>query len=91
VSSGDQTLTAGATPEVFDFSDLTFGNDTIVGFDPTRDAIRLSSSLADSFAAVQSDMSKAAGGTLIALDPMHSIMLSGVASASLTAANFRFV
>ena len=43
------------------------------------------------FAVVQNDISATAGGTLIALDPTHSITLNGVAPASLTAANFTFV
>src|SRR5207244_4192546 len=90
VSSGDQTLTAAPAPEVFDFSDVRFGNDTIVGFDPTQDAIRLGNGQAGGFAAVQADMSATAGGTLIALDASRSIMLSGVAAASLAASNFRF-
>jgi hypothetical protein len=90
ISGGDQTVTATGQPEVFDFSSLDFGNDTIVGFDPARDAIRLSSSLADSLATLQSDMSATAAGTLITLDKTHSIALSGVAPNSLTAANFRF-
>jgi len=32
----------------------------------------------------------AADGTLITLDPAHSIKLSGVSPADLTAANFKF-
>jgi hypothetical protein len=88
--SGDQTVTAGAGPEVFDFGDLSVGNATIVGFDPTQDAIRLSSSLAAGPAALQSDISTTAAGTLITLDKTHSIALNGPAPTSLTAANFGF-
>jgi len=91
VADGDQILTATADPEVFDFSDLSFGNDTIVGFDPAQDAIRLGgSSQAGSFATVQADMSATAGGTLITLDASRSITLSGVSPTSLAASNFRF-
>jgi hypothetical protein len=90
VSGGDQTLTADTSPEIFDFSSLSVGNDTIVGFDPTQDTIRLSSSLAGSFAAVQSDTSSTVGGTVITLDPTRSITLSSINPADLTPTNFRF-
>jgi hypothetical protein len=90
-AGGDQTLTAGPKPEIFDFSSLGFGNDTIVGFDPAQDALRLGSGLAQNFATVSADMSVTpAGGTLIALDKTHSIILSGVSPSSLGATNFRF-
>jgi len=89
VPSGNQSLTALATPEEFDFSSIAFGNDTIAGFDPTRDAIRLNHTQAANFASL--NLSTVAGGTLIAFDATHSIALNGIAQASLAAANFRFV
>jgi autotransporter passenger strand-loop-strand repeat protein len=92
LASGDQTLTATPGPEIFDFGSLAFGKDTIVGFNPAQDLLRLSSSLAGDFATASADMSETAtGGTLIALDRTHSITLDGVAPASLSAANFHFV
>jgi autotransporter passenger strand-loop-strand repeat protein len=90
VAPGDQTLTAGSGPEIFDFSSLGFGHDMIAGFASAQDAIGLPASLAGDFTTVQSDMSATAGGTLITLDPSHSIALGGVPPGSLTAANFRF-
>lgn len=89
--AGDASLTAiSGSPTLFDFSDIDFGNDTVVGFDPTQDAIRLNPSLAASFVAVQSDMSQSGSDTLITLDATHSILLSGIQPSSLTAANFLF-
>ena len=90
VPSGDLILTAQPAPETFDFGGWVFGNAEITGFDPTQDAIRLSSGLVGSFASVQADMSAVGGATLITFDASHSLTLDGVAPASLGAANFRF-
>jgi hypothetical protein len=87
---GSQTLTA--QPSVFNlfaFDHVAFGHDTIAGFDPSRDAIELSSAQAANFAAVQGEMTASGGGTLITLSPSQSIFVQGVAPASLTASNFR--
>jgi hypothetical protein len=91
VPGGNQSLTALTGPEEFDFSSLAFGNDTIAGFNPAQDAIRLNHTQVDSFAGVQADMTSAGGGTVITFDASHSITLNGVASAALIASNFRFV
>ena len=90
VPSGDLMLTAQPAPETFDFGGWVFGNAEIAGFDPTQDAVLLSSGLVGSFASVEADMSAAGGGTLITFDASHSLTLDGVAPASLGAANFRF-
>ena len=89
VPSGALILTAQPTPETFDFGGWVFGNAEIAGFDPTEDAIRLSSGLVGSFASVETDMIAAGAATLITFDPSHSLTLDGVAPASLGAANFR--
>ena len=90
--SGSVSLTAQAgTPTLFDFTNLAFGADTIVGFDPSRDTIELPTSLAAGFAAVQADLSQAAGGALITLNASQSILVSGVAPANLGPANFLIV
>jgi len=91
VPDGNANLTALSTPEVFDFSSWSFGRDTIAGFDPTQDAVSLSSGLANSFTTVQADMSPVGGGTLITFDSSRSLTLDGVAPGSLGATNFRFV
>lgn len=90
IPNGDQVLSARGNPEIFDFSHVSLGIDTIGGFDPTRDAIRLGSGEASDFATVRSDMRSDAGGTLIALGANHTITLTGIDPASLSAANFRF-
>ena len=66
------------------------GRAAIAGFDPSEDAIRLSSTLVPSFAAIQSDATPTAGGTLITIDAQHTLTLDTVTPASLTQANFRF-
>ena len=45
VPSGDLMLTAQPAPETFDFGSWVFGNAEIAGFDPTQDAVLLSSGL----------------------------------------------
>jgi len=90
VSSADLMLTAQPIPEPFDFGGWMFGKDEITGFDPTQDAIRLSSGLVGSFASVRADMSAVGGATVNTFDASHSLTLGGVAPASLGAANPRF-
>jgi chitinase len=91
VPDGNTTVPFQSAPEVFDFSNLSFGNDTIAGFDPTQDALRLNETQVNSLTVVRNDMFATAGGIFIALDATHSITLNGVAPASLTAANLTTV
>ncbi len=87
--SGDAALTAQpGTPTLFVFDDITFGHDTIAGFDPSRDTIQLSPALVPDLATLTSDTAAVAGGTLITLNPSQSILLSGVAQTSLAPGNF---
>jgi hypothetical protein len=88
--SGDQTLAAAAGPTSFLFNNATFGNDTILGFDPSQDAILLSRTQAPDFPSVLANASPSGSGTLIALGPSHSILLNGVPLSSLHANNFQF-
>lgn len=91
-AAGDEVLTPpAATPILFDFTDINFGQDTVVGFDPVRHTIELSQSLVADFATLQTHMLSFAGGTAINLDPAHVIQLQGIAPDRLGAANFRFV
>ena len=90
--TGDATLTADTeTPTLFDFGDIAFGNDTIAGFDPTRDTIQLPHTLAADLTTLNSETTSLAGGSLITLNPSQSILINGVAPANLGAANFRFI
>jgi hypothetical protein len=73
---------------LFTFDDIAFGNDTIAGFDTTRDTIQLSPTKASSFADLQSKMTSVNGGTLITFDPTHSIQIKGVAPTNLGPNNF---
>jgi hypothetical protein len=73
---------------LFTFDDIAFGNDTIAGFDTTRDTIQLSPTKASSFADLQSKMTSVNGGTLITFDPTHSIQINGVAPTNLGPNNF---
>ena len=91
VTDGDLLLSAQKNPEAFDFSGWSFGNDTILGFDPTQDAIRLSHTLAGDFSTVQSRISSVGNGTVIAFDTSRSLTLDNITPRSLTLANFHFV
>ena len=87
---GNATLTAEPkTPTLFAFGDIAFGNDTIAGFDPTRDTIALSRTLVTDLTTLNNETSTVAGGSLITLNPSQSILITGVAPGSLGAANFR--
>jgi len=91
IPNGDVAITGTGGPQVFDFSSVQYGNAMIGGFDPTQATIKLNNGVAADFTAVQSDMSSINVGTLITLDASRSIMLPGVAPASLSAGNFQFV
>jgi VCBS repeat-containing protein len=87
--AGNGSLIAPAgTPTLFAFEDVNFGNVTIAGFDPTRDTVELSSSQTANVAALQTDMSSVAAGTLITFSANQTILLNGVAPTSLGSANF---
>ena len=89
---GDATLTAAATaPNLFVFDDISFGNDTIAGFDPTRDMIELPHARVADLATLNSDTSSVAAGTLISLTASQPILIDGVAPESLGPGNFRIV
>jgi hypothetical protein len=93
--AGSNPLTAQAgIPTLFDFSNVTnLASEGIVGFDPTRDTIQLSSSTAANFQIVQSDMqpNTTVNGTIIHFNSSQEIAVANVAPGSLTATNFRFV
>ena len=87
---GDATLTATqGIPTLFDFTSFGFGNDTIVGFDPSRDTIELPHALvANITTLLQQETTATAGGALITLNASQSIALSGIAPTSLGQTNF---
>jgi hypothetical protein len=87
---GDDTLTAPLqTPALFVFSDISLGNETIAGFDPQTDTIQLPRTLVADLAS----LNKTALGadTLIDLPTSQSILLTNLAPATLTQANFLFL
>ena len=84
---GDAVLTATRSPDLFVFGDIGFGNDTIAGFDPSCDTVRLSHSQVADLDALHKATADVAGGTLITLGSSQSIMISGVASSSLGPGN----
>ncbi|MBV9828887.1 MAG: hypothetical protein JO001_24955 [Alphaproteobacteria bacterium] len=90
-STGNATVAASAGPEVFDFTSIAFGYDTITGFNAAQDTIALTQARAENFATLEANITGINGGALITLDASHSILLSGVAPSSLAAPNFRFV
>jgi hypothetical protein len=86
-TSGDASLSAAPGPTAFLFSEVSLGQDTIQGFDPSQDAIVLSHTQAANAATVLSDASSTGAGTLITLNPAQSILLQGVAPSSLHPTN----
>jgi hypothetical protein len=89
---GDATLTAASTgPNLFVFDDIGFGNDTIAGFDPTRDRVQLPQTRVADLATLNSETSSVAAGTLITLNPSQSILIDGIAPGRLGSGNFHFV
>ncbi|HEX6441755.1 MAG TPA: hypothetical protein VF007_06165, partial [Stellaceae bacterium] len=82
---------AGTGPTSFRLDNAAFGNDTILGFDASQDAIVLGRAQAPDVPTVLADASQSGAGTLIALGPSHSILLNGVPLSSLHANNFQFV
>jgi hypothetical protein len=90
--AGTAALTAlPETPTLFTFDDVPFGNDTIGGFDPPRDTIQLSHTLAANFADLQTKMTNVGGSTLITFDSNRSIQINGIAPSSLGPGNFSLV
>jgi serralysin len=89
--AGNATLTAApGTPTLFVFGDIAFGQDTLAGFDPTRDTIQLPHTLAADFATINSETTASPTGTLITLNPTQSLTLANTSPNTLTAANFIF-
>src|SRR5439155_20901381 len=90
--AGNAPLTAPKVPTLFDFTNLSFGSDTIAGFDASRDTIKLSHSTVASLTALNNETTKnAAGDSVIAFNGSQSITLTGIAPATLGAANFLIV
>jgi hypothetical protein len=83
------TLHATSGADVFTFGPASFGNDTIVGFNPAQDILQLSKTQFSSFSAVQADEHAVSGATMITLDSSNSISLQGIASASITSNNVK--
>jgi autotransporter passenger strand-loop-strand repeat protein len=92
-ATGSTSLTAApSTPTQFTFGNIAFGNDTIAGFDTTRDTIQLPKALVANYTALQSETtSTAAGSTLITLNATQSITLTNLTKSSLSSGNFVFV
>jgi hypothetical protein len=89
-TSGDASLSAAPGPTAFQFSEVSLGQDTIQGFDPTQDAIVLSHTQAPNAATVLAGASSTGAGTLITLNPNQSILIAGVAPTALHPSNFQF-
>jgi hypothetical protein len=89
VPTGSTSLTAQPnTPTTFVFGDIAFGNDTIAGFDPTRDAIQLPKALVGDVTTLLGETTSSAAGTLITLNPTQSVQINGIAKSALGASNF---
>jgi len=91
-ATGDAALTAPSlTPTLFVFGDIAFGNDTIAGFDPARDAIQIAHARVADLTTLANDTTAFGTGTLITIDSSQSIQLTGIAPSSLGPANFQIL
>lgn len=90
--SADATLSAQpGTATLFVFDDIGFGTDTIVGFDPSRDAIQLPHTLVGDYATLQNEtLSLQDGSSMIVLNPSQAIVIDGVSPGALSPTNFHF-
>src|SRR5262249_3102773 len=68
-----------------------FGNETILGFNTSKDVIQLNTSQFANFAAVLASMKQVGSNTVITGDAADTITLDGVKASSLTASDFSFV
>jgi hypothetical protein len=85
----NEVLTATPiVPEEFVFLSAAAGAHTITGFNPTQDIIELGGAQFANFAAVQAATTAVGGGAVIDLGHDTSLLLAGVAPASLHAADF---
>ncbi|GGE21440.1 hypothetical protein GCM10011390_45960 [Aureimonas endophytica] len=66
-----------------------FGKDKVIGFEAQRDVLVFDEDLASSFASLQSHVTQTGSGTLISFGA-DTILLKGIAAASLTAENVHF-
>ena len=90
--AGSATLTAtSGTPTLFVFTNIAFGNDTISGFDGTRDTIELPKTLVPDLATLTGETASVNGGSLITLGATQSIFITATAPTLLNATNFLFV
>jgi hypothetical protein len=89
--TGGTTSFTGSGAALFGFGPGSFGQNTIVGFNPAKDILELSPTQFPTLSAVQADLSQTINGALITLDSSDTILLSGVATSSLVNADYRFV
>ena len=88
---GNDLLSASGESDLFVIGPGQSGFDTILGFDPAHDILRLGASAASSFADVQANIGGAGPGAYIRLANGGAVNLIGVDPGSLHASNFNFV
>ena len=88
-AAANETLAATpTTPDEFVFTSFAAGLHTIAGFNPVQDLIEFSAAQFANFPAVQAATTAIAGGAMIHLGSGSSLLLPGVAPASLHASDF---
>jgi Ca2+-binding RTX toxin-like protein len=83
LGKGNDTVAFGESP-----NPIAIGNETITGFDPTRDTMQFNPALLSNYAAAA--IKQAGANTVIQIDPTNSVTLDNVAAATLSTNNFRF-
>jgi Ca2+-binding RTX toxin-like protein len=81
--------TIGRGRDVFTF-DPGFGDNTITGFNTSRDVLQFDTTLFANYAAVMADTRQVGANAIITYDANDSVTLNGVQASRLTASDFRF-
>ena len=88
----NQTLTGSGASDNFVFNFASVGHDTVTNFHPETDTLQFSSPVfANAQAALSAIQDDGHGNTVVALDALDAITLSGVLKAQLHVTDFHFV
>jgi hypothetical protein len=89
VAAPGDVWTIGNGADVFKFAP-GFGNNTINGFQTSRDVLNFDPALIRNYMAAMHDTKQVGANTVITVDANDSVTLAGVAASHLTASNSSF-